>query len=56
MLSLNKNERAEEFYNYAKGLAILRENLSNYREPAGSKTVFDKVTEAMRVLVKQVQE
>ena len=48
--------KATSFYNYAKALAILRENLSNYREVAGSKQIIDKVTKAIGDLVEQVQK
>ena len=47
---------ANDFYNYAKALAILRENLSNYREPASSKRIVDMVTKAMGNLVEQIQK
>jgi len=56
MFYFSAYEKAEEFYNYAKALAILRENLSNYREPASSSRVIDKVTKVMGVLVEQIQK
>ena len=62
MFDLNINEKAEEFYNYAKALAILQENLdraSSVSEAENRKLIRDtrkEIIEAMRTLVKQIQE
>ena len=47
--------KATSFYEYAKGLAILRENLLAHREPASNKCIVDSVTKAIGDLVEQVQ-
>jgi len=60
MFDLTKNDKstyqeANDFYSYAKALAIMRENVLRLQTNSSEK-VAEEITEAMRALVKQIQE
>jgi len=60
MFDLKNDEKsffqvANDFYNYAKALAILRENYMRHRTIASSE-IPKQIDEAISALIKQVQE
>ena len=48
-------QEANDFYSYAKALAILRENYMRHR-PVASSGIPTQIDEAISALIKQVQE
>ena len=47
-------DKATKFYEYAKSLAILRENYMRYRA-TGSSEIPKQIDDAIEILIKQVQ-
>lgn len=54
--SKNCFDKATKFYEYAKALAILRENYLRYEKTAKDGDILNRINDAIRALIKQVHE